>query len=141
MADRRVIVTEEPPPVVEVEREAWVVEEPREQVIVETRRVGPSRVAVAVGQVVGFAFLIVYTLLGIRLVLELVAARPAGFTLWIQRVTDPLYAPFSGILPNIVFEGGYTLVTPLVVALIAYGLLHWAIRRLLRTIAYRPTTV
>ena len=83
-------------------------------------------------RLVDLVFFLVYAALGIRLVLTLLAARPeAPFAQWIVRITDPLYAPFRGILPNVTTDAGFTLALPLLLALVVYALLHAIIRRLL----------
>ena len=83
-------------------------------------------------RVVDLVFFLIYAALGTRLVLSLLAARPeAPFAQWIVRITDPLYAPFQGILPNLTTGAGFTVPVPLIVALVVYALLHAIIRRLL----------
>ena len=87
-------------------------------------------------RLVDLVFFLVYVALGIRLVLTLLNARPdAPFAQWIVRITDPLYAPFRGILPNLTTEAGFTVALPLLFALLVYGLLHAIIRRLLGVFA------
>lgn len=111
--------------------------------VVETEReVERSRVAARVSQVVDYIFYIIYALLAIRLILALLAARrSAGFTQFIFSVTDPLYAPFRGIVASPTAEGGYTLALPIVVALVVYALLHAGINGLLRLLAHRKTEI
>lgn len=95
-----------------------------------------------VSQVVNYLFGIVYALLGIRLLLALIAARPgAGFSQAIRGITDPLLAPFTGILPNLTTPDGYTLALPVLFAILMYGVLHLAVRGLLRLIGERKTHV
>ncbi|HEX9895652.1 MAG TPA: YggT family protein [Gemmatimonadales bacterium] len=101
-----------------------------------------GRVVGRIGLAVDFLFFLVYALLGIRLVLALLNARQdAPFTQWIYGVSEPLYAPFRGLLPNLTTEAGFTLALPLVFALLVYALLHAAIRRLLRVFSARPVVV
>lgn len=111
--------------------------------VVETEReVERSRVAARVSQVIDYIFYIIYALLAIRLVLALLAARrSAGFTQFIFSVTDPLYAPFRGIVASPTAEGGYTLALPIVIALIVYALLHAGINGLLRLLSRRKTEI
>lgn len=93
-------------------------------------------------QVIDYLFGVVYVMLGIRLVLAAIAARSgAGFSQWITALTDPLYAPFQGILPNLTSEGGYTFVLPIGFAILMYLVLHLGIRGLLRLIATRKTAI
>lgn len=87
-------------------------------------------------RLVDLVFFLVYVALGIRLVLTLLDARPeAPFAQWMARITDPLYAPFRGILPNLTTEAGFTIALPLLLALVVYALLHAIIRRLLGVFA------
>ncbi len=88
-----------------------------------------------VAQVVDFLFGVLYTVFLVRLALEFFGARPgAGFVQFIRSVTDYFYAPFRGIFTTTSIEGGH-IVWPLVVALLAYMLLHSLIRGLLGLIA------
>jgi uncharacterized protein YggT (Ycf19 family) len=111
--------------------------------VVETEReVERSRTAARVSQVIDYIFYIIYALLAVRLILALLAARrSAGFTQFIFSVTDPLYAPFRGIVASPTAEGGYTLALPIVIALIVYALLHAGINGLLRLLARRKTEI
>jgi uncharacterized protein YggT (Ycf19 family) len=78
---------------------------------------------------VDYLFMLLYGVLAIRLVLALLAARQSnGFVQMIDSVTDPFYAPFRGIVSSPSAEGGFTLVVPIIIAILAYALLHAAIR-------------
>jgi uncharacterized protein YggT (Ycf19 family) len=95
-----------------------------------------------VSQVIDYLFFIIYALFAIRLVLALMAARKsAGFTQFIFGVTDPFFAPFRGIVASPSVDGGYTLALPIVIALIAYAILHALINGMLRLLAQRKTQV
>jgi uncharacterized protein YggT (Ycf19 family) len=101
-----------------------------------------ARATARVSQVVDYVFYLIYGLLGIRFVLALLAARPgAGFYQFIQSVTDPLYAPFRGILPGLTTTGGSTVASSVAFAIGIYILLHLAVKGLLRLIAHRRTAV
>jgi len=92
--------------------------------------------------VIDYVFGLIYGLLAIRLVLALVAARSGnGFVRLIATVTDPFYGMFRGIVPSPSVDGGFTLVLPIIVALVAYALLHAAINGFLRMIAHRKTEI
>ena len=56
-------------------------------------------------------------------------------------VTNPFYLPFRGIVAAPTTEGGHTLMMPIIIAIIAYALLHLAINGLLRMIAHRKTAI
>ncbi|HEX8476388.1 MAG TPA: YggT family protein [Pyrinomonadaceae bacterium] len=111
--------------------------------VVETEReVERSRTVARISQVVDYIFYLIYALLAIRLLLALLAARrSAGFTQFIFSITDPLYAPFRGIVAEPTVEGGYRLALSVVIALIVYALLHTGINRLLRLLAHRKTEI
>ncbi|HEV8600487.1 MAG TPA: YggT family protein [Gemmatimonadales bacterium] len=112
------------------------------EVVGTEREVQRGRNTARIAQFVNYGFGIIYGLLGIRLILALIAARPgATFVQWIQSVTDPLYAPFRGILPNLTSEGGYTLVLPVLFAIGMYAVLHLAVRGLLKLIGERKTEI
>ncbi len=110
--------------------------------IVETEsEVERGRMLARVSQVIDYIFFIVYGLLTIRLMLALFAARnSADFVQFIRSVTDPFYAPFKGIVASPSVDG-YTLALPIIVALVVYALLHFAINGLLRIFVHRKTTV
>lgn len=111
--------------------------------VVETEKeVERGRALARVSQVIDYIFFIVYGLLAIRLMLALFAARSsADFVQFIRTITDPFYAPFKGIVASPTVEGGYTLALPIIVALVVYMLLHFAINGLLRIFVHRKTTV
>ena len=113
-----------------------------DEVVDTEREVERARGMARVSQVVDYIFYLIYGLLAIRLLLSLLAARSsAGFVQFIRAVTDPLYAPFRGIVASPTAEGGYTLALPIVIAIIVYALLHLGINGLLRLIAHRKTEI
>jgi uncharacterized protein YggT (Ycf19 family) len=111
--------------------------------VVETEReVERARGLARVSQVVDYIFYLIYALLGMRFFLNLLGARQgAGFVQFINNVTDPFYAPFKGIVPTPSTAEGFRLALPILVALIAYILLHLAINGLLRLFAHRKTAI
>jgi uncharacterized membrane protein len=111
--------------------------------VVETEReVERSRGLARISQIVDYIFWVIYALLGMRFLLALMAARSsAGFVQFIVTVSNPFYAPFRGIVASPSTDGGHTLMLPLVVAIIAYALLHLAINGLLRMFAHRKTEI
>jgi uncharacterized protein YggT (Ycf19 family) len=113
-----------------------------DNVVGTEREVERARSMARVSQVVDYLFYVAYALLALRLLLALLAARSgAGFVQFIRAVTDPLYAPFRGIVASPTAEGGYTLALPIVIALVVYALLHAGINGLLRLIAHRKTAI
>jgi uncharacterized protein YggT (Ycf19 family) len=118
----------------------------RETAIGETvkgeRGLSHARTAARGSQFIDYAFYVLYTLLAIRLVLALIAARSTnGFVQFIGTITGPFYAPFRGIVPSPTAEGGYTLVLPIVIALVVYMILHAGINGLFRMVGQRKTKI
>lgn len=112
------------------------------EVVQTEREVERGRFVARISQVVDYIFFLVYGLLTIRLLLALFAARSsAGFVQFIRTVTDPIYAPFKGIVASPSTPEGFTLALPIVIAIVAYMLLHLAINGLLRMIAHRKVEV
>jgi len=113
-----------------------------DEVVDTEREVERARGMARVSQVIDYIFYVIYALLALRLLLSLLAARSsAGFVQFISTVTDPLYAPFRGIVASPTVEGGYTLALPIVLAIIVYALLHLGINGFLRLIAHRKTEI
>ena len=113
-----------------------------DEVVDTEREVERGRTAARVSQIVDYIFYVIYALLGMRFLLALLAARSsAGFVQFIVTVTNPFYAPFRGIVDSPRTDQGHTLLLPIVVAIIAYVLLHLAINGLLRMLAHRKTAI
>jgi len=112
------------------------------EVVDTEREVQRSRGLARISQVVDYIFYLIYALLGLRFLLALLAARStAGFVQFINAITSPFYGPFKGIVSSPRTEDGHTLLLPIVVAIIAYIVLHLAINGLLRIGAHRKTEV
>jgi hypothetical protein len=112
------------------------------EVIESEREVQRSRGLARVSQIVDYIFYVIYALLGMRFLLALLAARStAGFVQFIVAVSNPFYAPFRGIVASPSTDAGHTLLLPIVVAIIAYALLHLGINGLLRMMAHRKTEI
>jgi YggT family protein len=111
--------------------------------IVETdKEVERSRFLARISQVVDYIFYVIYALLAVRLLLALFAANPrAGFVQFIYSITNPLYAPFKGIVPSPQTPDGFTLALPIVIAIIVYLLIHLGINGLFRIFAHRKTEI
>ena len=111
--------------------------------VVETEReVERSRGLARISQIVDYIFWVIYALLGMRFLLALMAARSsAGFVRFIVAISNPFYVPFRGIVASPSTDSGHTLLLPIVVAIIAYALLHLAINGLLRMFAHRKTEI
>ena len=110
--------------------------------IVETQNeVERSRVLARISQIVDYVFFLIYGLLVVRLLLELFAAKEsAGFVKFIKSATGIFYAPFQGIMPS-PSKDGFTLALPIIVAIVVYMLIHFAINGLLRIFAHRKTAI
>ena len=112
------------------------------EVVQTEREVGRSRGLARISQIVDYIFYVIYALLGMRFLLALLAARSsAGFVQFIVTVSNPFYLPFRGIVASPTAEGGHTLLLPIVIAIIAYLLLHLGINALLRLFAHRKTAI
>jgi hypothetical protein len=112
------------------------------EVVDTEREVERSRSLARVSQVVDYIFWVIYALLGLRFLLALMAARSgAGFVKFIVAVSNPFYLPFQGIVASPRTDGGHTLMLPIVIAIIAYAVLHLAINGLLRMFAHRKTEI
>jgi len=113
-----------------------------DEVVDSEREVQRSRGLARLSQIVDYIFYVIYALLGMRFLLALLAARSsAGFVQFIVTVTNPFYLPFRGIVSSPTAAGGHTLLLPIVVAMIAYLLLHLGIIALLRLFAHRKTAI
>ena len=113
-----------------------------DEVVDTEREVERARGVARVSQVVDYIFYVLYALLGMRFLLALLAARSsAGFVQFIVTVTNPFYEPFRGIVASPSTDQGHTLLLPIVIAIIAYVILHLAINGLLRILAHRKTQI
>jgi hypothetical protein len=113
-----------------------------DEVVDTEREVQRSRGLARISQVVDYIFYVIYALLGMRFLLALLAARStAGFVQFIVTVTNPFYLPFRGIVASPTAAGGHTLLLPIVIAMLAYLLLHLGITGLLRMFAHRKTAI
>jgi uncharacterized protein YggT (Ycf19 family) len=113
-----------------------------EEVVVTEQAVEQARGAARASQLVDYVFYVIYALLAVRIGLALLAGNPeAGFYRFIRAVTAPFYAPFRGIVESPTDPAGHTLALPLVVAIVAYALLHLAINGALRVLATRKTAI
>ncbi len=112
------------------------------EVVDTEREVERGRGAARVSQVVDYIFYVIYGLLAMRFLLALMAARStAGFVQFIVAVTNPFYLPFRGIVASPSTDQGHTLMMPIIIAIIAYVLLHLAINGVLRMMAHRKTQI
>jgi hypothetical protein len=113
-----------------------------DEVVDTEREVQRSRGLARVSQVVDYIFYLIYALLGMRFLLALLAARStAGFVRFIVAVSNPFYDPFRGIVASPRTDGGHTLLLPIVIAMVAYVLLHLLVNGLLRLLAHRKTEI
>jgi uncharacterized protein YggT (Ycf19 family) len=110
------------------------------EVVGTEREVTRARRLARFSQFVDYVFVVLYVLLTIRLTLALLAANSnSGFVQFIRTVTNPFYGMFRGIVASPTVEGGSTLAWPIVFAIVAYMLLHVAIKGLMRLIVHRRT--
>jgi uncharacterized protein YggT (Ycf19 family) len=108
---------------------------------VETAEMTSDNPGWRASQLVYMLFAVIDGLLLIRLVLKLLGANPhAGFASFIYGFTDFFMAPFRNLLPaygneQSVFE------TSVLIAILVYALLGWALERLVALMFYRNVTV
>lgn len=92
-------------------------------------------------QLVYLVFGVIDGLLIIRLILKLLGANPtAGFSNWLYNVTNFFLVPFKNILPTIGNDQSQ-LEMSVVLAILVYALLGWAIGRFVAIVFYRNVTV
>jgi uncharacterized protein YggT (Ycf19 family) len=92
-------------------------------------------------QLVYLIFGVIDGLLVIRLILKVLGANPtAGFSNWVYNVTAFFLAPFKNILPTIGNDQSQ-LEMSVVLAILVYALIGWALGRLVAIIFYRNITV
>lgn len=100
-----------------------------------------ARTAARVSQIVDFAFYLVYSLIGLRILLDLMGARRGNeFRNLIDTLTAPLLVPFESLVQNIGI-GQYQLNLSYLFAFVVYILLHLGINSLLRLFVERKTTI
>lgn len=83
-------------------------------------------------QVVNFLFGVLYTLFATRFVLDYIQARPVRFTELITELTQPFYRPFQGIVANGTDGAGHPIAWSIVIAALAFALLHAGVVGILR---------
>jgi uncharacterized protein YggT (Ycf19 family) len=106
------------------------------------REIAVTRTLARGSGVIDYMFCLIYSLLAIRLVLVLIGARPGNeFVRLVQTITNPFYGMFRGIVPSPTIDGGFTIAVPILIAIVAYALLHTAINGFLRMIAKRKTDI
>ncbi len=113
-----------------------------EEVRASEREIVRGRGAARVSQVVDYIFWLIYAILGVRFLLGMIGARSgAGFTQFVRTITEPFYFPFRGLVQSPEAPGGYVFEWPILIAILVYALLHWAINGFLRMMAERKTSI
>lgn len=88
---------------------------------------------------VDYSFYLVYGVIGLETFMELVGARESsGIKQFVDMVSRPLLAPFSGVLPNPA-AGEMHLMLSYFMAILIYMLIHMAFNELLRLMAHNKT--
>ena len=130
-------------PALRVVRPADEVVEPVAAGAVPVSHVGPSSAALAVAkanQILWFICGVLELLLAVRVGLRMMGANPAaGFVRFIYGVTQPLAAPFLGMVPNAAGSRGATLEVPTLVAMAVYFVVFLLLTLFLRVLISRPT--
>ena len=89
-------------------------------------------------QLVWLVLGILEALLALRFVLKLIAANPANpFAVFIYGITSLFVFPFAGLTATPA-AGGMVLEISTLIAMLVYGLIGWAVERLIWVIFYRP---
>ena len=89
-------------------------------------------------QVVWLLLSIFEALLALRFVLKLIAANPASpFAVFIYGFTGLFLFPFAGLTAT-PSAGGMVMEISTLIAMLVYGLIAWAVERIIFVIFYRP---
>jgi len=108
---------------------------------VETAEVMSDNSGWRASQLVYLLFAVIDGLLLIRLVLKLLGANPhAAFASWVYSFSDFFMVPFRNLLPAIGNEHTVLEVSVLI-AILVYALLGWALERFVAVVFYRNVTV
>lgn len=100
-----------------------------------------ARTAARISQIVDFVFYVVYSLIGLQILLDLMGARRGnGFRNMIDTLTAPLLGPFESLIQSIT-AGRFQLKLSYLFAFIVYLLLHLGINSILRMFVERKTTI
>jgi uncharacterized protein YggT (Ycf19 family) len=92
-------------------------------------------------QLIYLVFGVIDGLLLIRMVLKLLGANPhTGFSNWLYGVTEVFLTPFRNLLPTIGNQQSQ-LEMSVVIAILVYALIGWAVARLFAIVFYRNVTV
>ncbi len=79
-------------------------------------------------------------LLAFRVVLRLIGANPSsGFAILMYGITGVIIAPFVGLVPTTVFEGGSALETSTLIGMVVYALIFLGLTYCIRLIVDRPS--
>ena len=89
-------------------------------------------------QLVWWLLGILEAFLALRFVLKLIAANPANpFAVFVYGFTSLFLFPFAGLTATPA-AGGMVLEISTLIAILVYGLIGWAVERLIWVIFYRP---
>lgn len=100
-----------------------------------------TRTVARVSQVIDYVFFLIYAIITMEIVLEALGAREsAGFKQFVDTLAGPLVAPFEGLMAD-PGMGEFRLMLSYIFALIAYFLLHLAVKKLLRLFVQQKTTI
>jgi uncharacterized protein YggT (Ycf19 family) len=129
----------------EAEKAANLGQELRDQAFDEVAatesEISRARAAARVSQIVDFIFYIIYSLIGLQILLDLMGARRGNsFRSMIDTLTSPILSPFESLIQSI-SAGRYQLQLSYLVALIVYILIHVGINSILRMFVERKTTI
>ena len=103
------------------------------------RRYSPSFI---ISRVVYAVAWMIEVLLGLRFILRLIGANPAaGFTNFIYSATSGLLSPFINVVRSERLANGGIFEWSTLIAMVIYGLVAWAVLRLVYLTSNRPSTI
>ncbi len=101
--------------------------------------VARARMLSRVSEYVDYGFYMLYGIVGLATFMALVGARrSSGITQFVETISGPFLAPFSGVLPN-PGAGGMRLMLSYFMALVIYMLIHAAVNGLIKLVAHNRT--
>ena len=97
-----------------------------------------------------FARIIIYTIevvltivgifVGLRIILKLLGANAeTPFVNWIYQTSSGLVAPFAGMFPSPVIEGGFIIEFSSIFALVVYSILGYLLIEMLEYVSYNSS--
>ncbi|MBW3660263.1 MAG: hypothetical protein KY397_01340 [Gemmatimonadetes bacterium] len=97
----------------------------------------PRGIVAVVGQAIDYAFYLIYTIVGVRILLEVLGTgEETEFRQLVDTLSGPFVSPFQGLTFDPWVEP-YQDVVPFLIALLVWMLVHGALKGLLRLLSGR----